>query len=76
MLLPDLIEAVKIAEIRHEDLGLDHIVKGTSRGLERLGQAFQDVIGLKLDVRAIVGKVHIAASDRRNRAGRIDCALA
>ena len=76
MLFPDLIEAVKIAEIRHENLGLDHIVKGTPRCLERLSQTFQDVIGLKLDVRAIVGKVHIAASDRRNRTGGIDCALA
>src|SRR5437762_9295722 len=41
--LPDRVEAVEVAEVGQEDLGLDDLVQRRAGGLERLPQVLQNI---------------------------------
>src|SRR2546421_4571375 len=57
--LPYFVEAIEIVEVGHEDLRLDHLIEGAARRLERALEIVEDIAGLLLDVRAVIGEGRI-----------------
>ena len=54
--LPDLVEGIEVPQVGEEDLRLDDILERAAGRLERRPQVFEDVAGLLLDLRPVIGE--------------------
>ena len=55
--LPHRVKAAEIVEIGEKHLGLDHVIERGAGRRESSFQILEDVGGLQLDIRAVIGKV-------------------
>src|SRR5215471_6150811 len=75
-LLPDLVEGEEVVEVGEEHLRLHHLIERTAGGLKGALQVIQNVAGLLLDRRAVVGKRGIDPRFMRNAGAEVRGELA